>query len=494
MEGVVDLSGCLQPDHTSNFHATDLNYFHSFATLDRVITRGEFTVKKHLAKCCSGQGTIELHSRVTLESRQVSTVVVKRIPADRVNANKGKLANESSLRSVAGIRRAEDPLVEIGVFSYLSQRADLPDYILKMYVAFDAGDEIWLVLEHADEGDLFGVVKSGNLDDRHMMLWMWQMLQAVSYLHKLYIGHRDISLQNILLNRGDIRLMDFGQAVQTHSTDGQLLRYFTPAGKDSYRAPECYIPNEFSVHVIAPLCSVPGDVLFVETIRKDFMCHVLLPDSAVPGQVCSAMPCGYAVQPMDLFACGVSLAIMALGSPPWRFARPSDYHFKWTQANGVRALANAWMKTLPSGIDELLLLMLQPDPQHRLTARDCLAHPWFGPLETPGAFCEQCLDAGPFGEPYIIEVTRSLGDETADQVTHSSHEYMGAPDKLPLTRDDSVHSSIQTTYVEDACEMDRVVSSTATSYDPCIEDSFRQPQASSINDDLPAAALSSCAM
>merc|ERR1712060_798434 len=118
-----------------------------------------------------------------------------------------------------------------------------------MYVAFDAGDDIWLVLEHADEGDLFGVVKSGNLEDRHMMLWMWQLLQAVSYLHKLYIGHRDISLQNILLHRGDVRLMDFGQAVQTHSTDGQLLRYFIPAGKDSYRAPECYIPNEFTVHV-----------------------------------------------------------------------------------------------------------------------------------------------------------------------------------------------------------------------------------------------------
>ena len=45
-------------------------------------------------------------------------------------------------------------------------------------------------------------------------LWSWQLLQAVAFLHKQQICHRDISLENILLSKGDIRLMDFGQAVR----------------------------------------------------------------------------------------------------------------------------------------------------------------------------------------------------------------------------------------------------------------------------------------
>lgn len=476
----------------NSFHATDLNYFHSFAMFDEVITKGHFTVKKRLATCCRGQGSIELHSMATLESYQATLVVVKRILAARVNANKGKPDNEYSLRSLAGIRKAEDPLVEIGVFSYLSQRADLSNYILKMYVAFDAGDDIWLVLEHANEGDLFGVVKSGNLDDRRMMLWTWQLLQAVSYLHKLYIGHRDISLQNILLHQGDIRLMDFGHAVQTHSTKGDLLRYFIPAGKDSYRAPECHIPDQFAVHVVAPCCRVPGEVLFAETIDKDFMCYVRLPGSALPGQVCSATPCGYLVQPMDLFACGVCLATMALGAPPWKHARPSDYHFNWTQAHGVRALANAWMTALPSGIDELLSLMLKPDPQDRLTVHDCLVHPWFGPLERQDAFCDQCFNAGPFGEPYIVEVTRSFSDGTAEEVSHNFHDSLRVPCRLSLTRDDSMHSSIHTACGEDACDLfGRAASSASTSYEASIEESLRPPPALLLDDGLPVDALSS---
>ena len=34
------------------------------------------------------------------------------------------------------------------------------------------------------------------------------------------ISHRDISLENVLLSGGDVRLMDFGQAVQTHLETG----------------------------------------------------------------------------------------------------------------------------------------------------------------------------------------------------------------------------------------------------------------------------------
>ena len=65
-----------------------------------------------------------------------------------------------------------------------------------------------------DGGDLFGMISSHHPSKDLIWLWSWQLLQAVAFLHKQQICHRDISLENILLSKGDIRLMDFGQAVR----------------------------------------------------------------------------------------------------------------------------------------------------------------------------------------------------------------------------------------------------------------------------------------
>ena len=46
-------------------------------------------------------------------------------------------------------RDAEDPLAEIGVFGYLRQCEQVPEYILEMRLAFLAQEDVWLVLEHA---------------------------------------------------------------------------------------------------------------------------------------------------------------------------------------------------------------------------------------------------------------------------------------------------------------------------------------------------------
>jgi hypothetical protein len=40
-------------------------------------------------------------------------------------------------------------LAEIGVFGYLRQCEQVPEYILDMRVAFFAQEDVWLVLEHA---------------------------------------------------------------------------------------------------------------------------------------------------------------------------------------------------------------------------------------------------------------------------------------------------------------------------------------------------------
>lgn len=271
---------------------------------------------------------------------------------------------------------------------------------------------MWLVLENADGGDLFSVVKSSPPSDRQTKHWMWQLLQAVHYLHLYHIGHRDISLENVLLCQGVIRLMDFGQAVRSHSASGHILRYYIAAGKPYYRAPETYIPKQETIQVLVPSGSLPCHPALLQTPDKAFMCHVRLPDSAPLSRICSAEPWGYTVQPVDVFACAVCMMIAKTGSPPWREARPNDGHFNWAQANGIGALAKAWQKPLPPGMDDLLSVMLQVDPQARPTVADCLADDWLATLrETAVATHQEAMLSAATDLPDAPAFFQSLQEE-----------------------------------------------------------------------------------
>jgi serine/threonine protein kinase len=360
---------------------TNLDYFHVEARFDQAISQGDFTKIKGLSNCCRDDGKIELHSWST----HSLTVVVKRVIMSRVVANISKESNERIVYRGHCQRHAEDCLNEIGVYSYLARQSDLPLYVLKMHTTFQGGSDIWLVLEHASDGDLFAVAQKlkregTSLSTCQLMTWTWQLLQAVCYLHKHGIGHRDISMENVLLCKGNVRLMDFGQSVRTHSLDGVLLRYFNPLGKPYYRPPECYSPMHNTVEVNVPPSAHPGEIAFVRTVTGDTMCEVLLPSTAIPGKVCAAEPWGYAVAPVDMLAVGVCMFIMTTGMPPWRQANLGDQHFAWVHQCGMPQLVKAWKKSMPAGGCELMSAMVQSDPARRPSAEQCLSHSWFGPL------------------------------------------------------------------------------------------------------------------
>merc|ERR1712176_311867 len=121
--------------------------------------------------------------------------------------------------------------------------------------------------------------------------------------------------------------MDFGQCVRTHDGDTEL-RYFSPAGKDMYRAPECYIPHRHGdrmvVSVPEPLPAQTDGITFTKLDFTNHLCEVKIPSDAKPGTRCSAELMGYRVPPADVFSCGVTIFVMLLGQPPWRQAMLTD--------------------------------------------------------------------------------------------------------------------------------------------------------------------------
>jgi len=275
----------------------------------------------------------------------------------------------------------EDALTEIGVLSYLSKQQDVPQYLLKMLGVYSSSNQFtWLVTEFADGGELFDVAAAGNLAEKQIQTYMLQLLQACEYLHRHHIGHRDTSLENVLLKDGNVRLMDFGMAVCSHSSSGTPLRFFREVGKSFYRAPECYVPYREEVAVTAPLEAGPGDVIMAR-VQHNFLCEVRLPQSVLPGQSCSADVWGYGALPVDVFAVGICMFILAFQCPAWEAARLSNRffaHYHNCEENKVESLLKLFGRecTLSPEAVHMLSEMMQVDPSKRPSAKTCLDHPW----------------------------------------------------------------------------------------------------------------------
>eukprot|EP00933_Yihiella_yeosuensis_P040211 TRINITY_DN34457_c0_g1_i1.p1 TRINITY_DN34457_c0_g1~~TRINITY_DN34457_c0_g1_i1.p1 ORF type:complete len:690 (-),score=114.44 TRINITY_DN34457_c0_g1_i1:55-2124(-) len=454
-ESCVDLTH--EAESTKDVRNTDLDHFHASAFILPSPPPGSFTKVRDISACCRGEGNVELHdwSRPSSEAKD-DTVVVKRVLATRVYANEGKETNERLIHEQQLRRHSEDVLSEIGVYGLLSQQNDQPDYILRMRTAFCSGPDVWLILDYCNGGDLFNVVQSLRGSDDDLIIqkgkrWMWQLIQAVSFLHKHQIAHRDISIENVLVKDEDLRLMDFGQAVSTHSHNGQPLRYFLSTGKPYYLAPECYVPSGRLVEVIAPEGSLPGSIVNAQPIgSRPSLFEVRLPETASPGQRCNAEIWGYDPQRADSFACGVCLFILVTGSPPWRQATLADPHFAWVHRQGIVKLLRSWRKMIGDG-EDLLAGLINPEASTRQYVASLQEHPWFAnlpevlrasrqpPLPEASPMDSEAFDAAELdfgvanrdlvGDPYTLpEPVRSV----------SFPEDFDSPQPLPLLRSASL--------------------------------------------------------
>ncbi|XP_008272326.3 serine/threonine-protein kinase MARK2-like [Oryctolagus cuniculus] len=93
-----------------------------------------------------------------------------------------------------------------------------------------------LVMELMDGGDLFQhVLSRGSLPEPEVMVMFDQILAAVGYCHAQRVAHRDLKLENLLLDSQlNVKLADFG--LSCHLPEGELVQGFR--GTLEYSAPE----------------------------------------------------------------------------------------------------------------------------------------------------------------------------------------------------------------------------------------------------------------
>jgi serine/threonine protein kinase len=94
------------------------------------------------------------------------------------------------------------------------------------------------VMEYAPY-DLFSVVMSGKMCRQEIYCVFRQIVDGVDYLHSMGLAHRDLKLDNCVMNANNIvKLIDFGTATVFHSPGKSKVVATGVVGSDPYLAPE----------------------------------------------------------------------------------------------------------------------------------------------------------------------------------------------------------------------------------------------------------------
>jgi len=187
----------------------------------------------------------------------------------------------------------EMPWNDIGCVRFLNTVGF--EYACSLLGVYSDEEYTYVVTSLASEGDLFTWCEQptspGTNREALVRPLAWQMLMGVQQLHDFDIVHRDLSLENILLNRDSdgtlrVRIIDFGTA----STTRFFKRCVT--GKASYQAPElhtgeqydAFLSDAFSLGVTLYaiivqdypwLSTRPGGCKCFEYVRKHGFFHYL---------------------------------------------------------------------------------------------------------------------------------------------------------------------------------------------------------------------------
>ncbi|KAH6932233.1 hypothetical protein HPB50_003757 [Hyalomma asiaticum] len=198
--------------------------------------------------------------------------------------------------------------------------------IVRVYDVLEIKRKVFVVMELATQGDLLlKITNEGRFSESKAFHYFEQICDAVAYLHKQNIVHRDLKCENILLSpKRQVKLADFSFARHTHNANNRKVLSRTFCGSAAYAAPEViqnipYRPKRYdswSLGVILYIM-VCGQLPFDDTnpfqqVRAQMSRQIKFPASYGLTKMCRNL-IRHLLEPYVLYRCSVPRAM----KHPW---------------------------------------------------------------------------------------------------------------------------------------------------------------------------------